>query len=80
MLPFASTDDGNYLFWEMVGEPDEWSVAAYDFSSGSILHVPEMGMVKCLLRLVQTDNPFGDRFCNVENFNPPCTFEPWKGA
>jgi len=37
-------------------------------------------MVKCLLRLVQTDNPFGDRYCNVENFNPPCTFEPWKGS
>jgi hypothetical protein len=78
LLPFASTDDGNYLNWKIDGTPDEWSVAAYDFGSGTILHVPGLGMVKCLVRLVQKDNPFGDRFCNIDNFNPPCVYEPWQ--
>ena len=80
LLPFASTDDGNYLFWRMEGEPDSWDVAAFDFTTGFILDAPGVNMVKCLLRLVQKDNPFGDRFCNIENFNPPCTFAPWQEA
>ena len=78
LLPFANTDDGNYLFWVMDGEPNKWAVAAFDFSSGLILHVPEMGMVKCLLRLVQKDNPFDGKFCNIKNFNRPCTYTPWQ--
>lgn len=80
LLPFASTDDGNYLFWKTAGKPPHWSVAAYDFTSGTIVTVPGLGMVNCLLRLVQKDNPFGDRFCNSENFTSPCTFEPWQEA
>lgn len=80
LLPFASTDDGNYLFWKTEGKPQQWAVVAYDFTSGTIVHVPGMGMVNCLLRLVQKDNPFGDRFCNIENFNPPCTFVSWQEA
>lgn len=79
LLPFASTDDGNYLFWKMNGKPRNWEVAAYDFSSGTILYAPNLGMVNCLLRLVQKDNPFGDRFCNVENFNPPIRYKPFEG-
>tara|TARA_R110002167_G_scaffold342940_1_gene551806 strand:- start:2041 stop:2580 length:540 start_codon:yes stop_codon:yes gene_type:complete len=80
LLPFASTDDGNYLFWKTEGKPPQWAVAAYDFTSGTIVHIPGLGMVNCLLRLVQKDNPFGDRFCNIENFTPHCTFVPWQEA
>lgn len=78
LLPFASTDDGNYLFWRMDGNPDTWPVAAFDFSSGTIVDAPGVSMVECLLRFVRKDNPFGDCFCNIECFNAPCRFSPWQ--
>lgn len=79
LFPFASTDDGNYLFWQTDGDANQWGVAGYDFTSGEILYVKQLGMVGCLLKLVQKANPFGDRFCNIENFDPPCVFKPWSG-
>jgi hypothetical protein len=30
LLPFGGTDNGDYLFWHMVGEPDDWKVVIWD--------------------------------------------------
>lgn len=30
LLPFGGTDNGDYLFWHMLGEPDSWRVVVWD--------------------------------------------------
>ena len=76
LIPFCSTDDGNYLTWRTQGVPSKWDVVAYDSGSGSLVHAKVAGMVACIMRLVQQKNPFGDKFCNTDIFDPPVTFTP----
>jgi hypothetical protein len=76
LIPFASTDDGNYLNWRTAGAPDDWSVVAYDCGSGQLICAEGVGMVACLCKLVQQENPFRDAFCNVDSFSPPITYRP----
>jgi hypothetical protein len=75
ILPFCSTDDGNYLNWLTVGKPNKWHVVAYDFGTGQLIPAESVNMVKCLTMLIEQNNPFGDAFCNVESFVPPITYE-----
>ncbi|GAB4158229.1 MAG: hypothetical protein Tsb009_35390 [Planctomycetaceae bacterium] len=74
LIPFASTDDGNYLNWQTTGKPSEWCVVAYDCGPGRLIYAEGVNMVRCIRMLVQKDNPFGDAFCNVESFNPPVSY------
>lgn len=30
LLPFGGTDNGDYLFWHMLGDPDDWKVVVWD--------------------------------------------------
>jgi hypothetical protein len=76
LIPFCSTDDGNYLNWRTSGEPSIWCVVAYDCGLGRLIAAEGVGMVKCLLMLAQKRNPFGDSFCNVESFQPPLVYRP----
>ncbi|WP_261339974.1 SMI1/KNR4 family protein [Zavarzinella formosa] len=74
MIPFCSTDDGNYLNWRAVGEPETWCVVAYDCGSGRLIPAEGVNMVQCLAMLARKSNPFGDAFCNVESFEPPVRY------
>jgi len=77
LIPFCSTDDGNYLNWRTTGKPNEWCVVAYDCGSGRLIPAESVNMVRCLTMLVQKRNPFGDAFCNVDSFTPPVTYTPF---
>ena len=74
LIPFCNTDDGNYLSWRTTGNPSDWCVVAYDCGSGRLIPAEGMNMVKCLIALVQKENPFGNAFCNVEIFAAPVTY------
>jgi len=75
LIPFASTNDGNYLNWRTDGEPDSWCVVAYDCDTASLVPAEGVSMVKCIRMLIEKDDPFDDGFCNIENFNPPFSFK-----
>lgn len=74
LIPFCSTDDGNYLNWRTTGKPSEWCVVAYDCGTGRLIPAEGINMVQCLTMLVQKVNPFGNAFCNVESFVPPIIY------
>lgn len=78
LIPFASTNDGAYLNWHAEGEPDQWFVVAYDPDQGKLLPAPGIGMLQCLLLLLQQKDPFSGDFCNVEIFESPVTFAVWE--
>lgn len=79
LIPFASTDDGCYLNWHTEGDSDEWSVVAYDADEGKLVPAQGVGMLRCLVLLVQQNDPFDGNFCNIENFDPPVSFTVWQG-
>lgn len=76
LIPFCSTDDGNYLNWRTTGDPSAWCVVAYDSGAGRLIAAEEVSMTRCLALLARKSNPFGDDFCNVENFEPPLRYGP----
>jgi hypothetical protein len=78
LIPFVSTDDGNYLSWRTTGDPEDWCVVAYDCASGRLIAAEGVNMVDCLLSLVRKRNPFGDAFCNVDSFDPPLSYRSAK--
>ncbi|MDB5389235.1 MAG: hypothetical protein JWM11_4881 [Planctomycetaceae bacterium] len=75
-IPFCSTDDGNYLNWRTLGKPNQWPVVAYDSASGQLVCAEGVNMVHCILLLVKKQNPFGDKFCNVDIFRALVVYKP----
>ncbi len=78
LIPFCSTDDGNYLNWRTTGEPAEWCVVACDCGSARLIPAEGVNMVQCLAMLVRKVNPFGDAFCNVDSFEPPLQYSVYE--
>lgn len=50
LLPFGSTDNGDYLFWHMLGEPDEWRVVVWERGLQEF-EALDCGLVEFLLQL-----------------------------
>lgn len=55
LLPFGSTDNGDYLFWKTEGDPDAWTVAIW--SRGDVaLEFLDCGLTEFLTGLVSGTN------------------------
>ena len=72
-LPWASTDDGDSLYWITRGAPDAWPVGVYNPRSGHPLDVLERNATDLLAAWLDGE-PLSSHLAS----EPPRCFDPWR--